>query len=113
MKWFDFIFILHMMKENIGITNIFCQTLQQQFQDVVNVMNLICTTKNLIQELRESGWDELFTSIKSFSKNHDIVIPDLNDVHLITSYDSSRLKDNQKTIEHYFRVEIFFTIIDK
>ncbi|CAI8591215.1 unnamed protein product [Vicia faba] len=56
LKSFDFIFILHLMKEIMGITNMLCQDLR---------------------------------------------------------FGRSRLDENQVTIEHYFRVEIFFTTIDK
>ncbi|CAK8578063.1 unnamed protein product [Lathyrus sativus] len=113
LKSFDFIFILHLMKEIMGITNMLCQALHQQFQDVVNVMHLVSTTKTLIQELREIGWDELFASVKSFCEKHDIKIHDLNDVRSTTGFGGHRLEDNQVTVEHYFRVEIFFTPIDK
>jgi len=44
---------------------------------------------------------------------HDIEILDLNDCHSTTRFGRSRLEENQVTIEHYFRVEIFFTTIDK
>ncbi|XP_058765571.1 uncharacterized protein LOC131639082 [Vicia villosa] len=81
LKSFDFIFILHLMKEIMGITNMLYQALQQQSQDATNVMYLVCTTKTLIQELREIGWDELFASVMSFCGKHDIEILDLNDVH--------------------------------
>ncbi|XP_058734484.1 uncharacterized protein LOC131606207 [Vicia villosa] len=101
LKSFDFIFILHLMKEIMGVTNMLCQALQQQSQDVVNDINLVCSTKTLIQELREDGWNKLFTCVKSFCEKHDIEIPDLDDVHSTTRF------------EHYFRVEIFFTTIDK
>ncbi|XP_058733899.1 uncharacterized protein LOC131605573 [Vicia villosa] len=113
LKSFDFIFILHLMKEIMSVTNMIYQALQQQSQDVVNVMHLVCTTKTLIQELREDSWDKLFTCVKSFCEKHDIEIPDLDDVHPTTRFVRSRLEENQVTIEHYFRVEIFFTIINK
>ncbi|XP_015933182.1 uncharacterized protein LOC107459466 [Arachis duranensis] len=38
---FDFIFILHMMKEIMGITDKLCQALQQKSQDILNAMHLI------------------------------------------------------------------------
>ena len=38
---FDFIFILHLMKEVMGIIDILCQALQQKTQDVSNVMHLL------------------------------------------------------------------------
>lgn len=57
LKAFDFIFIFHLMKEIMGIINILCKALQQQYHNVVNVMYLVCTTKALIQELK-NGWDK-------------------------------------------------------
>ncbi|XP_058757218.1 uncharacterized protein LOC131630469 [Vicia villosa] len=113
LKSFDFIFILHLMKEIMSVTNMLCQALQQQSQDVVNAMHLVCTTKTLIQELREDGWDKLFTCVKSFCEKHNIEILDLDDVHSTTRFGCSRLEENQVTIEHYFRIEIFLTTIDK
>src|ERR1044072_126268 len=101
------------MREIMGMTNMLCQALQQQSQDVVNAMNLVCSTKTLIQELREIGWGELFATVKSFYEKHNIEIPDLNDVHSTTRFGRSRLEENQVTIEHFFRVEIFFATIDK
>lgn len=69
--------------------------------------------KNIIQELRQDDWDKLFTCVKSFCEKHDIKIPDLDDVHSTTRFCHSHLEVNQVTIEHYFIVEIFFTVIDK
>ncbi|XP_058776824.1 uncharacterized protein LOC131651174 [Vicia villosa] len=84
LKAFDFIFILHLMKEIMGITDMLCQALRKQNQDVVNAMDL-----------------------------HGIEIPDLNDIHSATRFGRSLLEENQVTIQHYFKVEIFFTTIDK
>ena len=63
---FEFILILHLMKEIMGITNVLCQALQQHSQDLLNVMHLVSTTKSLIQELRDDGWEPLLASVISF-----------------------------------------------
>ncbi|KAG6644959.1 hypothetical protein CIPAW_08G088300 [Carya illinoinensis] len=52
---FQFIFILHLMKEIMGITDGLCQVLQQKSQDILNAMNMVSTTKGLIQKLRNEG----------------------------------------------------------
>ena len=52
---FEFILILHLKKEIMGITNVLCQALQQHSQDLLNAMHLVSTTKSLIQELRDDG----------------------------------------------------------
>ncbi|XP_057719939.1 uncharacterized protein LOC130934381 [Arachis stenosperma] len=69
---FDFVFILHMMKEIIGITNKLCQTLQQKSQDILNAMHLISSTKSLIQQLRDSSWGALLKKVSSFYNDHAI-----------------------------------------
>ena len=46
---FEFVFTLHLMHEIMGITNDLCQALQQHFQDILNAINLVSTTKSLIQ----------------------------------------------------------------
>ena len=63
---FEFILILHLMKEIMEITNVLCQTLQQHSQDLLNVMHLVSTTKSLIQELRDDVWEPLLVSVISF-----------------------------------------------
>jgi len=72
---FEFILILHLMREIMGITNVLCQALQQQSHDIVNVMRLVCFTKGLIQNLRENGWDKLLKNVTSFCEKHDIEVP--------------------------------------
>jgi hypothetical protein len=56
---FDFAFILHIMKNVMGITDMLCQALQQKSQDILNVMHLVTTTKTFIQKLRDDGWETL------------------------------------------------------
>jgi len=48
MMSFDFVFILHLMKELMGITDLVCRKLQQKSQDIVNAMDDVATTKRLI-----------------------------------------------------------------
>ncbi|XP_058006624.1 uncharacterized protein LOC131182021 [Hevea brasiliensis] len=75
---FEFVFILHLMKEILEITDDLCQALQRKSQDVLNAMCLVSTTKMLIQKMRESGWDSLLESVKLFCKKHEIDIPNMN-----------------------------------
>ena len=47
---FNFAFILHIMKDVMGITDVLCQALQQKSQDILNVLHLVTATKILIQK---------------------------------------------------------------
>ena len=52
---FEFILILHLMKEIMRITNILCQALQQHSQDLLKAMHLVSTTKLSIQKFQQQN----------------------------------------------------------
>ena len=52
---FEFVFILHLEKETIEITDKLCQALQRQSQEILNAMHLVSSTKALIQKFRDDG----------------------------------------------------------
>ncbi|XP_029148336.1 uncharacterized protein [Arachis hypogaea] len=109
---FEFVLILHLMKDMMGITDILCQALQKQSQDIVNAVQLVHSTKTLIQSMRDDRWEELLKNVKSFCEQHDILIPDLTASYVARQGRSRHQKDHI-TVEHYFRVEIFLVTIDK
>ncbi|KAK4558185.1 hypothetical protein RGQ29_007800 [Quercus rubra] len=108
---FEFILILHLTKEIMGITNVLCQALQQHSQDLLNVMHLVSTTKSLIQELRDDGWEPLLASVISFCEQHEIDIPDMN-ARYTKGRGRYRRQDDDLTMEHHFRIGIFIVAID-
>jgi glycine cleavage system regulatory protein len=108
---FDFAFILHIMKNVMGITDVLCQALQQKSQDILNVMHLVTTTKTLIQKLRDDDWETLLEEVTSFCKHQDIEVPDMD--ACFSSVRRSRRKTKSITVEHYYRVDIFTAIIDQ
>ncbi|KAF1884657.1 hypothetical protein Lal_00028541 [Lupinus albus] len=68
---FEFILILHLMKEIMRIINCLCQTLHQKFLDD---MKLVCTTKELIQKLRDGGWQILLKNVTLFCEDNIFLI---------------------------------------
>ena len=52
---FEFILILHLMKEIMRITNILCQALRQHSQDLLKAMHLVSTTKLPIQKFQQQN----------------------------------------------------------
>ena len=108
---FEFILILHLMKEIMGITNVLCQVSQQHSQDILNAMHLVSTTKSLIQKLRDDGWEPLLASVISFCEQHEIDIPDMNACYT-KGRGRYRRQDDDLTMEHHFRIGIFTVAID-
>ncbi|XP_017604620.1 uncharacterized protein LOC108451442 [Gossypium arboreum] len=109
LRSFEFIFILHVMKEVLGITDNLCQALQRRSQDILNAMSLVLTTKDLIQKLRDDGWNELLKNVISFCETSELDFPDMNAQYIVGR---SRNKKEDVTVEHHHRVDIFFATID-
>ncbi|XP_061345738.1 uncharacterized protein LOC133291487 [Gastrolobium bilobum] len=70
---------------------------------------IVSSTKELIQELRDDGWKRILESVVNFSKLHEIDIPDL-DAQYIEG--RRRQQHDQITIEHHYHFDIFNSTID-
>ncbi|PWA88344.1 hypothetical protein CTI12_AA120840 [Artemisia annua] len=107
---FDFVIGMHIMKEIMEITDKLCQALQHKSQDIINALALVSTTKTLLQKLRDEGWQSLMGKVILACENNNIPIPDMNATYrnLIQSR-----KKNNVTVEHHYRVDVFFAAIDR
>ncbi|XP_071740436.1 uncharacterized protein [Rutidosis leptorrhynchoides] len=54
---FEFVFILHLMKELMGRANILSQELQKKYQDIGNAIDLVSATKVSLNNFRNKGWE--------------------------------------------------------
>jgi hypothetical protein len=61
----ELVFIMHVMKELMGITDLICKKLQQKSQDIVNAIDDVVTTKKLIQDFRDHGWTRVIGDVIS------------------------------------------------
>ena len=77
-KSFKFAFVLHLVRETMGITNVLCKALQRESQDIVNALSLVATTKTLLLELQNSGWETFLEVVVAFCQRHEIIVPDLD-----------------------------------
>ena len=111
MTSFEFIFILHLVNDIMEITNLLCLALQQKSQDILNAMHLVSSTKRLIQQLRDTGWDTLFAKVCSFCEARNIDVPDMN-ARYVARRGRARQQQANYTIEQYYQVDIFYAAID-
>ncbi|XP_073024379.1 uncharacterized protein [Primulina eburnea] len=111
MTSFDFVFILHLMREIMEITDVLCQTLQRKSQDILNAMELVSSTKKLLQELRDDKWDDLLEKVKSFCVARNIDVPDFS-AQYVDRRGRARRHQGNFTIEHHYRVDLFYATID-
>jgi hypothetical protein len=110
MMSFDFIFIMHVMKELMGLTDLLCKKLQHKSHDIVNAMDDLATTKRLIQNLRDHGWDRLINDVTVFCNKHEIIVPNMTELYV--DYIRSRA-GNEITIEYHYRYDIFTSAVDQ
>ncbi|KAL6543005.1 hypothetical protein OROHE_010525 [Orobanche hederae] len=108
---FDFVLILHIMKQILEISDLLCQALQHKAQDILNAMQLVSSTKSIIQKLRDEGWDELLSKVKSFCESVNIPIPDLS-AQYVTRKGRARHQQDAFTFEQHYKVNVFLAVID-
>ncbi|CAN6695411.1 unnamed protein product [Malus baccata var. baccata] len=107
---FDFVFHLFLMRLILGITNKLSQALQKKYQDIVNAMELVKVCKQRLQSLRDDDFGDLLHDVEKFCEEHDIVIPNMEDLHFVPG--KSRRKARKITNFHYYRVDLYFQVLD-
>ncbi|KAK4256472.1 hypothetical protein QN277_009328 [Acacia crassicarpa] len=110
MEDFEFVFLLHLMKLILGISYELSQALQRKDQDILNAIGLVKVVKSRLQEVRDNGFDELLQETNLFANKYDIDIPNMDDVYC--PKERSRRRLESFTFFHYFKVELFNTVID-
>ncbi|KAJ9557363.1 hypothetical protein OSB04_011977 [Centaurea solstitialis] len=75
-----------------------------------NAMNLVGLCKKQLQNLRDNGWDSLLDHVPLFCEKHDIDVCQMEEMFLLPG--RSRRKAPHITNSHYYRVELFYAVID-
>ncbi|XP_048531214.1 zinc finger MYM-type protein 1-like isoform X2 [Triticum urartu] len=66
MECFEFLFIMLFSINLLGTTNYLSQALQRKNQNTVEAMHLILDVKESLQDMRDNGWESLFSQAKNF-----------------------------------------------
>ncbi|XP_076949853.1 uncharacterized protein LOC143622648 [Bidens hawaiensis] len=111
MHSFEFVFILHLMKEVLGRTDTLSQALQKKNQDIHNAMELVSSTKVSLNDYRNTGWVSFSEKVTCFCNKYTIEMPDMSAPYTSTRY-RPRKKDLHVTFEHYYRVDVFTSTFD-
>ncbi|XP_076910807.1 uncharacterized protein LOC143568566 [Bidens hawaiensis] len=107
---FEFVFYLHLMFHILGITDTLSRILQKKDQEMVEAVSMVESTKTVLHNFRESGFDKVLAKVSKFCGKHDIQMLDMK-----KDYVSSRSRNqrNKITNQHYFKVDCFNVIMDK
>ncbi|XP_042041184.1 zinc finger MYM-type protein 1-like [Salvia splendens] len=107
---FEFVFVLHLMRQILGITHALSQVLQKKNQDIVSAMNLVNVAKTCLQVMREKGWEVLLNEVSKFCNKYEIVVLDMED-EFVPRGKVKRGAEKMKNL-HYCRVDLFCSVID-
>ncbi|XP_074290237.1 uncharacterized protein LOC141616967 [Silene latifolia] len=109
---FDFIFILHLMVDVLGITNGLSVALQREDQDIENAMHLVNVCKQRLQAMRgeDTEWNDLLEKVHRFCYNCDVEVVDMNDIY-VSPGRPKRIAVQNINLHHY-RVDVFCAVID-
>ncbi|XP_022889258.1 zinc finger MYM-type protein 1-like [Olea europaea var. sylvestris] len=110
MQDFEFVFSLHFMFEILAITDDLSQALQKKDQDIQNAMRLLNLCKCALQNLRENGWDTLFSRVIEFCVDRHILVPNMEDIVVVKG--RPRRVAQQVTYFHRFYVDLYCHVID-
>ncbi|XP_057734601.1 uncharacterized protein LOC130950057 [Arachis stenosperma] len=108
---FEFVFVLHLMRNILEVSHDLCQTLQRKNQDIFNALTLVSTTKTLIQRMRESSWEAFIKEVILFCEKHEVEVPDMNALHIPRRGRTRKIVD-QISVEHHYHVNLFLAVID-
>ncbi|XP_042403949.1 zinc finger MYM-type protein 1-like [Zingiber officinale] len=110
MESYQFVFVLHLMKYILGITNELSLSLQQGDQNIVQAMSLVRSVKCRLQDFREDGWQIILEQVNTFCELNMISILDMEDNMLTRGH--GRRRGQLITNFHHYRVEIFCQVVD-
>ncbi|KAH0647342.1 hypothetical protein KY285_032590 [Solanum tuberosum] len=74
---FKIAFMLHLMRDILGITDELNKSLQKKEQDIANAMLLVEVAKRRLQMLRDDGWDALINKLQELNDRFNEVTTDL------------------------------------
>ena len=73
-------------------------------------MDLVKVSKQRLQVMRDDEWMFLLTEMSSFCTTHDIPILNMDEIFVVSG--RPQCNTQQNTNLHYYRVELFYTVID-
>ncbi|XP_023769802.2 uncharacterized protein LOC111918360 [Lactuca sativa] len=109
LKSFEFVFILHLIKEVMGKTEILSQALQKKSQYILNAMELVSATKEGLNDFRNKGWESLLA--QPHWKN--IYVINVDQICLLVEKYYPEDFTEQKRIQLRYQLEIFNIDITK
>ena len=91
------------MSNILGITHDLSQALQKKDHNIANAVKLVQITRQLL---------ELITNkIFAFCMKHNIYIPNVDDKWVLSG--RARCNAEERPCEFYYRVKIFYTVVDQ
>ncbi|XP_023763640.1 uncharacterized protein LOC111912137 [Lactuca sativa] len=106
-KTLDFVFLLHLMLEILGLTDTLSKHLQKKDQDILEAASLVKGTTKALIVFRKDGFPQIWKKVCAFREKHSIGIVDMSEY-----YGTPRKRRTNTTNQHHFEVVTFNMVLD-
>ncbi|XP_025703550.1 uncharacterized protein [Arachis hypogaea] len=108
---FEFVFVLHLMRNILEVSYDLCQALQRKKSRHIECFNsgFYYQDFNPMNERIKLGGFHKRSYI--FCEKHEVEVPDMNALHIPRRGRTRKIVD-QISVEHHYRVNLFFAVID-
>ncbi|XP_068322589.1 uncharacterized protein [Pyrus communis] len=100
----NMIALVFVAKENEDVANFFINA-----SSLVNLIGLSCKHRDAFREKQQEQFQKAL-DLEKFYEKHDIIIPNMEDLHFVPG--KSRHKASKITNFHYYRVDLYFQVLD-
>ncbi|XP_042028087.1 zinc finger MYM-type protein 1-like [Salvia splendens] len=105
----EFVFLLHLMRDLLGITHELSLVLQQKEKGIIQALSLISSVKYQLQRYREDGWETVLDQVNKFCELNQISLIDMDGD---TSRPGKRQFEPVVSNYHHYHVRVFCQIVD-
>ncbi|KAL6581953.1 hypothetical protein OROMI_005967 [Orobanche minor] len=110
LRSFNFVFNLQLMLTILAITNELSLALQRKDTDILNAMNLVKVSREILQNTRNDGWESLHDKVIDFCNKNEIACLDMNNEYVD---DHNSRRRTHVTNDFHYRVECFYVVMDQ
>ncbi|XP_073119827.1 uncharacterized protein [Henckelia pumila] len=84
----------------LGVPDMLCQKLQKDNIDILSVMDLVSTTKLVLQQIQNDRWKSFLLTVIEFCEYNDVDVPDLENRYM-KDFQLMKLNDrfSERTVE--------------
>ncbi|KAJ3685988.1 hypothetical protein LUZ61_015152 [Rhynchospora tenuis] len=107
---FDFALSLHLMRDILSLTDEISQLLEMRENEMEKAVSLAGGVNQKLGDLRDHGWEVLYSEVSSFCEKNEIEVPDMAAMH--PGRHRHRKRGRKITNFQYYHDEVFLSVVE-